>query len=73
MYTDVYNYVDICIHGGIMDTKMVRLSPELMEFLKTVANYPGESYDKIIRRLIEQTWKCKIPELNKPDIPHNPS
>jgi len=56
-----------------MDTKMVRLSPELMEFLKTVANYPGESYDKIIRRLIEQTWKCKIPELNKPDIPHNPS
>ena len=39
---------------------MVRLSKELVAFLKQ-QGYKGESYDQIIRRLIEQVWNAKIP------------
>ena len=38
----------------------IRIGLDLKEFLDKQVTFKGESYDKIIKRLIEDKWKTKI-------------
>ena len=51
----------------IEQTKMARLTPELTSFLKE-QGIKGESYDQTIRRLLEQAFKCSIPQSKSATI-----
>ena len=47
-------------------TVLVRIDPDLKKFLDKQVTFKGESYNQIIRRLIEDRWKVKIPsEVNQ--------
>ena len=47
-------------------TTHIRIDLDLKKFLDKQVTFKGESYNQIIRRLIEDRWKVKIPsEVNQ--------
>ena len=42
------------------ESTTIQVSRELKDFLATQATHKGETYEQIIKRLLEQVWKVKL-------------